>query len=330
MKAEHSEEPVVELCQPLPHSFKTEVNWKLCNQTYAEDSFEVWPRKTWTKTCAGKITQSIWHLCYHSEKNDTFFALAKLYVQFSSSLLSLYHHSTESTLTPQCRKMSCLCALEHCITLWDSIWVSWSSPVQVQLSLCLPAYVLEVYSASSLGATWSAHHFWPGPVQTWGLGTESSRRSWCKVPQLGKMRSAWRTRCLLPRRPLRYCPPMLPEADPPAGLSAGPPAWRTPGAAAAVRSSAAGSSAPGTGYQEDLRGASCPLLQRTDKICTQRTWERKCAFKRDDHAFKMICHVLNVKSSFRVIIYSNNPMQTYCLCVQTLWVFAFCGNLKTW
>lgn len=175
----------------------------------------------------------------------------------------------------------CLCALELWVDLWDNIRFtqvlleSSSAGPALPQSACI---CLGVYSLSSLGATWSAHHFWLGPVQTWGLGTESSRRSWSKVPRLGKTKSVWRTSRLLPRRSLRCCPPTLPEADPPAGLYAGPPAWRSPGEAAAARSSAAGSSAPGTGYLEDLHGASCPHLQWTFRFAHKEKLKGEISF----------------------------------------------------
>lgn len=69
MKIEHSKELLLSYVKPLPDSFKTEVNWKLCFQTRAEDSFRTQTNQDWN-LCACKITQSIWHPCNHSENSD--------------------------------------------------------------------------------------------------------------------------------------------------------------------------------------------------------------------------------------------------------------------
>ncbi len=94
------------------------------------------------------------------------------------------------------------------------------------------------------------------------------------------------------------CPPTPPGADPPAGLYVEPPAWQTPGEAASARSSAAGSSAPGTGYLEGLHGASCPLLKWTVRFADKEKWKGKLALKESKQTFQMSYQTLNFKQGF--------------------------------
>lgn len=193
MKIEHSEEPVVEFWQLLPESFKAEENWKPCAQTEFKHAQKVLfkLRSRTENLCASIITSGI---CVPIQKTKYLHlqtSMCKFPAVISSSFTSVTVVST-----PQCREMSCcLCALE----LWDNIRFT---QVLLELSSAGPAppqsfcVCATVYSLSSLGATWSARRFWLGPVETWGPGTESSRRSWSKVPRLGKRKSVWRTGCL--------------------------------------------------------------------------------------------------------------------------------------
>lgn len=140
---------------------------------------------------------------------------------------------------------------------------------QVPLELRAPAPLLgrKLPVSLSLWATWSSRPSSPGPVQTWGPGTGSSRTSGSRVPPRGRRRPSRRRRrrCWSPRSRPRCRPPTSPGAGPPAGSGAGPPAWRAPGGAAAARSSAAGSSAPGRGCPVGRRGASCPPLAAAER-----------------------------------------------------------------
>lgn len=85
----------------------------------------------------------------HSEDNDTsLYARQHLCANFQQPnppLASLYYPSTGSISTPQCRKMSYapLSSESTSETVSGSHRCSWSSPVWVQLSLSLPAYVLK-------------------------------------------------------------------------------------------------------------------------------------------------------------------------------------------
>lgn len=140
---------------------------------------------------------------------------------------------------------------------------------QVPLELRAPAPLLgrKLPVSLSLWATWSSRSSSPGPVQTWGPGTGSSRTSGSRVPPRGRRRPSRRRRrrCWSPRSRPRCRLPTSPGAGPPAGSGAGPPAWRAPGGAAAARSSAAGSSAPGRGCPVGRRGASCPPLAAAER-----------------------------------------------------------------
>lgn len=60
------------------------------------------------------------------------------------------------------------------------------------------------------------------------------------------------------------------------------------------------------------------FCSRHSELHTKRNLEGKRAFERANQTFQIICHIFNIKSSVTVIINSNNPMQTYCMCIQSL------------
>lgn len=219
----------------------------------------------WLKTCVPAKTTAIRLAFMYSSIKKTwykFLLLQSSMCKFSAVMLvsEVCANISENIAAPPFRNSGMHVPLS---ALWPQrhlprTYFPPKSLMGAQLSCSLLVHVWK--SDVSVWATWSAHRFWLGPVQTSGLEIESSRQSWSTAPNQGRRKSVWHTVRLKSRRSPWCCPPMFPGPGPPAERCAEPPAWQVPGEAASGPSSAAGSSDPGTSYLEVLNGATCPLL----------------------------------------------------------------------
>lgn len=210
----------------------------------------------------------------------------------------------------------CLCALELWVDLWDNIRFTY----QVQLSLSLPAYVLEFTVSPLLGLPdppitfdWAQFRLgvW-GQRAPGGLGARS--HGWARRSLCGAQVACY------PEGPYAAVHPRFQRLTHQLGFTLGLLHGGVLG-----RQLQHGAQLLEALLQVQVTWRTC--MEPAVLICsghldlhTKRNWKGKLAFKRSNQT-------VNFKPSDRdksidiIFLISNNPMQTYCLCIQSLLVY---------